>query len=380
MHLNQFYTDKIYADYIANNLSVLSPNSVLDIGHGSGILLKSIKEKWCKINAIGVDIDNLNVKKSNEDGNILAFKMSGLNPYLPLFIEENFGKIDLLISNPPYFIKNYDKKTKKIINSVGMQNIFSEKTKKIPSEIVFLAQNLRLMNELSELAIILPAGIISGEKWKNLRCFILKNYKITKVVQLPLKIFKDTEARTFILFIKSKESNYSTVELSNMVNEITITIDQATDRLDYNFYINSKIQNKIRNYDYKVLRGKSTRKKLMGITNNFIHTSNIANNSEPLLLVNNPFVNEVNAIEGDILVSRVGTRCLGDANMVSKGSIPVTDCVIIIRGKNKNTQKNIWKLINSMKFKKYVKECSLGVCSQYITYKLIDQFLLGESV
>lgn len=180
MYLNQYYTEKAYGDELVKKLTLTSPKQALDIGFGSGNLLRAAKRRWNDLDLIGIDIDYRNVQKEEKFKEINAIELNGFNPSLPEMIINRFGKIDLLLCNPPYFSHQFDSTTKTILRAVGLLDCLSNKLKEIPAELIFLAQNLRLLSENSELGIILPAGLISGERWKNVRGYLFSNYQVSK--------------------------------------------------------------------------------------------------------------------------------------------------------------------------------------------------------
>ena len=76
---------------------------VLDIGTGSGCLILTIlKEK--NFSGTGIDISKkcLNLVKINRDNFALANRVKFLKSDIDNF---NYGKYDLIISNPPYIKK-----------------------------------------------------------------------------------------------------------------------------------------------------------------------------------------------------------------------------------------------------------------------------------
>ena len=189
MSLNQYYTKNIYGDLLIQNLSIASPQTALDLGFGAGDLLHAARRRWESLNLVGIDIDRKNILRANSDKLINALELNGFELALPEIINEKFGDIDLLISNPPYFSCDLDANNKKILREIGLMDCLSNRLNKIPAELIFLAQNLRLLTKTGEIGIILPAGLISGQKWHPVREFLLSNYHVTNVIQLPVDSF-----------------------------------------------------------------------------------------------------------------------------------------------------------------------------------------------
>ena len=81
---------------------------VLDIGTGSGCLILTILKEKKNFSGIGIDISKkcLNLAKINRDNFALGNRVKFLKSDIDNF---NYGKYDLIISNPPY-IKKFDLK------------------------------------------------------------------------------------------------------------------------------------------------------------------------------------------------------------------------------------------------------------------------------
>ena len=75
--------------------------NILDIGTGSGCILLSLLKELKKSRGIGIDISNLAIQTATRNSKALnllnrsKFKVCDLNEF-------NFGKFDLIVSNPPY--------------------------------------------------------------------------------------------------------------------------------------------------------------------------------------------------------------------------------------------------------------------------------------
>jgi len=83
---------------------------------------------------------------------------------------------------------------------------------------------------------------------------------------------------------------------------------------------------------------------------------------------------------GDILLARVGSRCVGRVIYVNKGSLPISDCVIVIRAKNKKIRTKIWRKLCSSHFQEFLNSSILGVGPKYITHNIVKEFLTNGTV
>lgn len=383
MQLNQYYTEQTYGDALVKSLSLSSPKIALDLGFGAGNLLHAAKRRWKNLNLVGIDIDKSNVHDAKSKSFIDALTLNGFEPCLPNIIEDRFGEIDLLVSNPPYFSCELDRSNKEILKSIGLLECLSNNVKKIPAELIFLAQNLRLLSQSGELGIIVPAGLISGEKWKPIREFLFSSYCVSNVVQLPTNSFKQTDAQTFILTLKHKNSIEHSIPLSHINESETFNISKknAIERSDYNYYkecsgFDASIE--LTANDFSLYRGNISHGDLACLSSEHLHTT-----AMPDLPVTKgfdfmPFEGGKNTNAGDILIARVGRRCLGRTMYIESGNIPISDCIIGVRPKSDELGEKIWKKLSSPQCREYLENVSLGVGAKYITYKTITDYLVNK--
>lgn len=383
MQLNQYYTSDIYGDLLVKNLTIASPKTALDLGFGAGDLLCAAKRRWDNLSLIGIDIDKKNILNAESKNLIKALELSGFEPSLPDIINDYFGEIDLLISNPPYFSCDLDYNNKKILNAIGLLDCISKKLKKVPAELIFLAQNLRLLTETGEIGIIVPAGLISGQRWLPVRQFLFEKYNVTNIIQLPETSFKKTDAQTFIIILKNKLKNKNSIPLSyiDRNNAIDVDISDAVIRSDYRFYKEIKdlgYTDKISSEDFIIYRGNKSHNELVRIGSKHIHTTDMPNEPVAINLEMNQLDNVKNAKANDILIARVGRRCLGRTLYINSGISPISDCIIGVTPKNKEIGDKIWKKLSSIQCRKYLNNAALGVGAKYITYKTIKDYLTNE--
>jgi type I restriction enzyme M protein len=378
--LNQYYTKSIYGDKLIQSLNLTRPKVALDIGFGSGNLLHAAKRRWNDLSLVGVDVDNENIANARSKKLIQAVELNGFDPSLPEIIYERFGPIDLLVGNPPYYSRELDTDAKTILKSIGLLDCLSKHIKKVPAELIFLAQNLRILSKVGELGLIVPAGLVSGERWIKIREFLFTNYHVSNVIQLPTDSFKSTDAQTFMLIIsrKSTINTKTTLSHTSELKVLNINVSDAIIRADYGFYRETKGLIKLESkefYGLQLYRGNKSFKELAEATSVYMHSTRMPNDFEKKSLSNSPLEGAKNTKPGDILIARVGRRCLGRVVYVKEGNIPVSDCIIGIRPNSKKIGKEVLKKLSSSHFRNYLQQTSFGVSAKYITYQTINDYL-----
>src|SRR5690606_28862254 len=88
------------------------------------------------------------------------------------------------------------------------------------------------------------------------------------------------------------------------------------------------------------------------------------------------FPQEKMASAGEILIARVGTRCLGSAVMIASGASVISDCVISVRVPS-DKKENIFKKLTSEEGRDWLRSTARGSCAKIITYESIQRFPIG---
>ena len=375
MSFAQFYTSESVSEHLVSCMQSDAPVNVLDIGCGESSLLLAAGRRWRSANLIGFDIDPENTWSASKELHLNVG--DGLDPDLSRKIIDLFGPVDIAVSNPPYISIDFDSKAKKILAEAGLDRVVSKSAKRIPAELVFLAQNLLVMRNGGELGLILPAGLVSGEKWKPFREYIISEYSVESCMQLPNNAFKKTEASTYALHIKKENNNGKSVKLHQLGAEETLLIGKsnAIERMDYSYHLN---KNKYPSYKTfrkltvdEIYRGNMTDADLSSLGSKYLHTSDLDEDYKVLRTRYHDIEDGVRyAQKGDIIVARVGSRCVGKFGYLEYGRVPISECLFVLRSSNSS---DIWDLIRSNDIGKMFKDSSLGVGAKYITLKMLKE-------
>jgi len=384
-NLGRYYTNENISRLLISKFKQNSPNQVLELGVGEGSLLKHAITRWKRAKYYATDIDRKSISYIIKKHPLVnSFKANGLNLNLASKINIQIGSIDIAICNPPYKRLKNNSKIQKLLKKA--QLIESSNLKYVTSDIIFLAQNLLLLKNNGELGIILPDSIVTGYEFIPLRKDLLKAHKINHIIQLPDKIFNKTEARTHILIIEKnkKQSNEILLTSSDQIGRLTkplkISIEECYHRMDYKFYEwKQNVIDKIYQYSLKAVkadikRGSYSEKELKALDVRYFHTSSFSNQK---LCGNFPkkssLINGLIAKKGDILIARVGKRCIGKILKVNSGEIILTDCIYRIRVSKKYISK-LWNTFKSKSGQEWLKAYAHGVCAQVISKKDLLNF------
>ncbi|MCP4157149.1 MAG: N-6 DNA methylase [bacterium] len=382
--LCRFYTSSIVSNLLVSKFRQHSPGRVLDMGVGGGSLLKAAYERWRNADFYAIDLDGNRILENSSSFSFAKFRhIDGLSPSLADKMNIKIGSIDVAVCNPPYYRIERTDDMKCVFEESGLSD--SKYLKRITSDVVFLAQNLQMLKDGGELGIILPDGIFTGREFEPTRKDLLENHTILGVIQLPDNIFLKTEARTHILLLEKGVQRNADIPLyrSNTYGDleevIYITPEEALQRMDYSFYKWKTGQYRqgaftsLEEIGAEIKRGRNTRKDLESLGINYFHTTALPDSVKKIHVKNSDYGKDIKTKPGDILLARVGKRCIGRAVMVKSGSIVVTDCIYRIRVSEEFNER-VWKSFVSKEGQDWLKAHAHGVCSRCISKKDLLSF------
>ena len=382
--LGRFYTSEAISGLLVSKFHQDSPRNVIDIGVGDGSLLNAAYNRWKNAIFYAADIDPESIAKISVKLPFVRLRhIDGLSPGLDKKLNLKVDSVDVAICNPPYLRIKNSPQTMSMLKEAGL--VHSLRLKRLTSDIVFLAQNLALLKEGGELGIILPDSIFSGHEFICLREDIITYNKPNAIIQLPDKIFHKTEARTHILLLeKGGKSSpgmplYRSNERGELEEPLYISKEEAVQRMDYSYYRWKNRQKRTDHYSclgdlgVEIKRGRSSKKVLLAAGIKFFHTSSFPASNPVVELENISIPGEIMVEPGDILVSRVGKRCIGRVALVESGTMVISDCVYRLRVPAKYRE-IIWKALVSPGGKKWLEAHAHGVCSRCLSKKNLLTF------
>lgn len=370
---SQYFTAEIYSSALVSAIDINDVDYIIDLGIGDGALSYASLSRWPQANITAFDIDENICEKYTNNAQIRVTKEDVLTDY---FGDNNtIKKYDLAICNPPF---SKIKKREYFDYLFEKANLLEcKQIKQLTADLLFLTLNLIFIKKGGCCAIILPDGPLTRIDYKPFREALLKNYRVSKVVELPEKSFRGTEARTHILIIHNQIPIDSYTALSLMEKDGTITDsiflhqNELVYRLDYTYNKwkhNASTKSSSSNHSISIKRGSFMYKDLRETNYNYLH-SNSYIDGECLRFDDfdtSYLNNKVIAVAGDIVMCRVGKRCVGKIGYIESGKVVLSDCLYKITVP-KIKSKRLFKLLCSKKCKEWIQISSHGVCSKVIS-------------
>ncbi|WP_081630725.1 N-6 DNA methylase [Thioalkalivibrio sp. ALE16] len=382
----RYYTTEPSSSLLVDGIDTACPSTLIDLGFGSGSLTKAAINRWPEIRATCVDLapERDIIFPGVPLSKYRYTQVDVLTPRFENLSAQNDLAHDVIISNPPFHRRTVTAYIRDVLDSAGLSSVLERSSTTFASHCGFLAQSLRNLNENNEVAIILPESFVSGESYSRARAALLDQYHLRKVTELPPNSFCDTEAKCYALYIKAKRDQDGVhLQRAGSFECIRISPRQGAHRLDYKYYEglpNAPITRAHREVctlesaGFEVQRGRLSAKDAPNHTH-VCHTSTIrsaqtdthkrlflsrATGSRPKGTMH------IMAEPGDIVVSRVGSRVVGEMALVTSGQAILTDCVFRVRPSTASALTLAGSIVSG-DIASYLRRIARGTCARYLT-------------
>ncbi len=229
-----FYTPDKICELIESIARIYSPQTVIDICCGTGNLLSYFDDLQI---VKGIDINPEAISLAQVINPNISFLQADT-------LEYNFGdiKYDLVLGSLPFGIK--------------LPN-------QMPLEALLINKGLELLSKNGTAIFVVPEVVLFGEKYRNLRAYLVEKFALDMVVSLPIGIFNKIESKintsifnvytgikTSLLIIRNEKPNTQifmpifegdtaaiAYEFKHHQGELYIETSKINDRLDRNFYL-----------------------------------------------------------------------------------------------------------------------------------------------
>lgn len=385
----RYYTQAIVARLLVESMHMKSPKTVIDLGAGGGSLVGEACKHWNNTSFITVDIDKSagSINLPTLHGQTFTHHVTdALNSKLNTELGINLGEIDCGLCNPPYIKPQWRASFGEILESAGLTQALPQ-IGNIPADILFIAQNLRLISSGGKLGLILSDGLIAGEKYAKLRNILACTHRIERVIELPRNIFQKTDAKAHILILCKDSESSQNIQIQKLEKNgtlsrsIEIPAESAKQRLDYSYLINTKKRKKtssktLRDLGVTIKRGGFSSSEINRVNFPVFHTTNFIKGMYEipdnfiLSPLQHKLVTKFISNPGDILIARIGRNLTQKICQIKTGHVAISDCIFSIRAPEEY-QKIIFEYLSSNEGKAQLESLSHGVGANFITTESI---------
>jgi type I restriction enzyme M protein len=384
--LGRYYTHAAVASLLVDAMSSDAPSLAIDLGAGDGALVCEASKVWKTTQFVTVDIDKAAASAGLRAQRGEAFRHhvgDALDRHLSKKLDVRLGQADAALCNPPYIRPRWQKHFGEILEDAGLSSVLP-KMGEVPSDLLFVAQNLRFLKSGGRLGLILPDGIIAGEKYVKFRDALAHNHRVERVIELPRRIFKNTDAKAHIVVLSKDVAadafiSVQRVEENGLLsNPIQLLPDAAKLRMDYSYYAGADTTTsqlngiEIRAFALGVSRGLISSSQRGGLAIPVFHTTDFDGMSGgmptafSLTKKQASLVTGVIARPGDILVARVGRNLDSKVCMVRRGFAVVSDCILVLRVLPEFRER-VFSFLRSDVGRSALKSSTHGVAARFIT-------------
>lgn len=383
--LGRYYTHGKVAALLVASMDVTAPKTVIDLGAGNGTLVDAAAKRWSKARFVTVDIDEraessrLPATRGDAFRHFTGDALDvGLNQRLGL----PWGRACVGLCNPPYIKPRWRRHFGEIMEEVGLSHVLPH-ADDVPADILFIAQNLRLLKKGGRLGMIIPDGLISGERFMRFRQSLVESHAIDQVIELPRSIFRRTEAKAHIVILTKGATQGSAISVrqlsatGELSDTMAISPERAILRLDYGFHSLTKLSRALRGVRLSQLVSSISRGALSSRTRQaasypVFHTTDLADGITEVprrFVLNKEYQGVVagtTARAGDVLVARVGRNLSDKICRVGRGVVAVSDCFLVLRP-NPGEEDKLFKVLTSPRGRSAIDAIAHGVGARFIT-------------
>jgi 16S rRNA G1207 methylase RsmC len=369
----QFSTPEWVAELLCSRLS-RRPEIAADLGIGKGSLALALAKRFPSARIIGVDsypAPRESIRQMCDAGMTLSRRDVSTPRFVSRFVK-SYGQMDTIISNPPFtYLK--DENARQMLCEVGI--VAGDKKQRL--DLVFLAQAMKILRPGGEAAFILPVSAFSmSRSLMNLQTLVDK-FGLVEMISLPQDLYGDAEVQTAVLIMRPGETRKGddtfTVYAANDRGIISHTGLFSASSLIEHFTqpVTNESSNSLAALGSHITRGRYSSKNLAHQGVSHFHTTSFQKYSQAELFFEDMAPEaavsfDVPAKEGDILIPRVGTRCLGRAAIVVSGSKHISDCVFRISTPPQSRYK-LWEFFSSEAGTNWQLSLARGACAKFIT-------------
>jgi tRNA1(Val) A37 N6-methylase TrmN6 len=371
----QFATPEWVAELLTSRLC-RSPSSIADLGIGKGALTLACAKRFPSSKLIGVDryaIPTVARSILNNAG----VELSRFDVASPRFVSKfksKYGLVDSVVCNPPFTYILNTPQSRAILTKENFRA--SSRVKCLRLDLYFLAQARKLLTQQGEMAFILPISAFSMANTLPNLLSMSKHFGLYEIVKLPRNSYLQAEVDTAILVFRpnGKRQNDDRFAVFSATAEKQVekigyfSAQLLIDELGMIGEAQRTASNSLAALGVTVARGRHSSRLLSANGISHFHTTSFQDYPGSQVAFESARTSldlEVPAREGDILISRVGTRCLGRSAIVVRGERPISDCVFRLSSPPATTRK-VWEFISSESGRLWQLGLARGACAKFI--------------
>lgn len=354
-----------------------SSRCVVDLGAGDGRLARAALARAPQADAHLFEVDEARVQLLRETAGprecVWSFDVLR-DPGL-LAVPGMRVAPDAVVSNPPYQEVNLVEGD--LARARAILPFLVDQSGWVRADVVFVAYAWAMCGLGAFLGLILPAPALTLPQYRPLRELFLSQLENLTVSQLPSRCFPGVEVDAFLVTGRRAlpARRNPTLRLISRAGDVVavrqVSYEMGLERLDFaaqegaaRLRLQTGPTDTLHSLGVEIIRGSMTRVAFERAGLPVFHTTDFAAAGAELHFTDTPSTHRV-AAPGDILIPRVGTRCLMREARVASGSGVFSDCVYRLRG-SPEVMHRVWATLASDFGRQWRATHAVGSCAKHL--------------
>ncbi|MBA4291228.1 MAG: hypothetical protein C0439_19860 [Pseudomonas sp.] len=337
--LGQFMTPDSIATLLASQLRA-GGATLLELGAGEGALISAVRDRFSGLRTLAVERDAILAQalRTVSDKVIVGDARSRR-------VQDAISKhapFDYAIGNPPFAVASSRRGKTDDVLSWGLH----DPVRGPRLDAAFVAQSLQALRPTGSAAFILPLAFFTDECFRTFRALLVQRFANIRVLQLPVDVFGSAEVSTALCSFHGAKTRRSRIEVGlansdgRVLDLMQVPPSEAIYRLDHEFHKDIATLRKwvaadaptLSSLGVQVVRGSATAKQMQQCGRTFLHTSDLPASGVGRFRYGQEQEDGFKlARAGDIVVPRVGTRCMMRQAVIMRGQVAFTEGLYRLR-------------------------------------------------
>jgi hypothetical protein len=377
--LGQVFTPKHIAKLLVNSLPAdqRRVRQIVDLGAGEGILTTSALTRFKHAKALLVEVDRRYAKSLQRLTKSGKFSIQVAQADALSSAWEIPASSDLILSNPPYGAIAVTPEIQRVLEHSGLDVPVNGGW--VRGDAAFTARAWDISGHGSRLGLIVASPIIRDAACRKLRTKLVSELSGLCVTQLDERTFQNAEVRAFLMTGQRASNRRRNVLLrkaladGTIIDEMAVSHSAAILNLDIDFHRSlarlglniDDIAETLGSIGASIARGSRSQTDFASLGLSAFHTTDFQDIENEVVLLG-ARKGYKSAKLGDILIPRVGSRCLAKQARVVGGEGLFTDCIYRLTV-NRRAFSRVWKTLTSSFGTEWRLANAGGNCAKYIT-------------
>ena len=377
----QVFTPMAIADLLVQTLPVPATGvkSLLDLGAGAGALSMAAQRKHPAVRATLLEIDPALVRELNRkpQANRRVVRVDFLDgDWLPT------TPPSWILSNPPF---GHMAVTEALATTVADSNLgFVPVGTWLRGDVAFVAKAWSIARQGTSLGFIVASPILCDPSYAGIRSTFAREMGNLVVTQLPETVFDRAQVCAHLISGRKAPARKRRIILrkasaeGHVIDEMTIDQASATASLDIDYHRAiqrlgidlSKMRETMASVGVSIIRGSRSNADYKRLGMEAFHTTDLDSQGGYVNLRGGDLAGFQIARSGDMLIARVGSRCIARQARVHDGAGPYTESVYRLTAPKRHRVR-VWKTLASTFGTEWRLAHASGSCAKHLTVQTL---------